>query len=117
MGNIYAEHLAIVPELTQKLNLYPLSRSDTKVQDRSLVPHDLKDQLATVAAEIGAISEKLGRLHKNGQLIVERTHNYAERDLVQSSCTTLTDQLDQLQTLLQRRKVAVRLSFVGWLML
>jgi hypothetical protein len=54
------------------------------------------------------VAEKLSRLHKNGQLIVERTHNYAERDLVQSTCTTLTDQLDQLQGLVQRKKVAVR---------
>jgi hypothetical protein len=77
------------------------------VQDRSLVPHSLKDQLTIVGSETGSIVEKLSRLHKNGQLIVERTHNYSERDLVQSTCTALTDQLDQLQNLLQRKKIAV----------
>ena len=71
------------------------------------MPHSLKDQLSEVASEVAAIVDKLTRLHKNGQLIIERTHNYSERDLVQSTCTTLTDQLDQIQNLLQRKKQAV----------
>ena len=72
-----------------------------------MAPLIQKDQLSEIACEIPSVCEKLERLHKNGQLIIERTHNYTERDLVQSSCSNLTDQLDQLQSWLQKKKSSV----------
>lgn len=80
------------------------------LQDRSLEPKALKTQLATVNDEVGKISEQLERLNKNGQILAEKSQNPHEKELVQSTCANITDQLAHVRHLLEQQKMAVSLG-------
>ncbi len=61
-----------------------------------------------VSLEVGGVAEQLERLNRNGQILAERTSSGQERDLVTSTCSSLTDQLGHLRHLLEQRKMTVR---------
>ena len=84
-----------------------LSAVEDKVQDRSRPPHDLRAVLAEVASEVATSSERLERFNRNGRTIVERSKSPAERDVVQSTCSNVTDQICRLRHVVEQKKMAV----------
>jgi len=48
-------------KLAYKINVLFCFSSDSRIQDRSLAPHDLKDQLSRVGSEVSGIADKLQR--------------------------------------------------------
>ena len=83
-----------------------ISRSEAKIQDRTLDPHYLKTNLNEIQSEITGISEQLDNLLANGKVISEKTECSQEKELVLSTTTNLTEQLGQLKQLIQDKKNA-----------
>merc|ERR1711878_174080 len=78
-----------------------ISRSESKIQDRTLEPHSLKNNLNEIQSEINGISTQLDKLLSNGKVITEKTDNHHEKELVLSTTTNLSDQIGSLRTLVQ----------------
>ena len=91
-----------------------ISRSETKIQDRTLEPHTLKTNLNEIQSEITGISEQLDSLLTNGKVITEKTECSQEKELVLSTTTNLTEQLGQLKQLIQTKKDAANDAIDAW---
>ena len=91
-----------------------ISRSEAKIQDRSLDPHVLKTNLNEIQSEITGISEQLDSLLANGKIISEKTECSQEKELVLSTTTNLTAQLGQLKQLIQDKKNAANDAIDAW---
>ena len=85
-----------------------LQAAEARTQDRAGPrPHDARARLQEVSLEAGAAAERLERLSRVGQTLAEKTSSQQERELVTSTCSSLTDQLGHLRHLLEQRKMAV----------
>jgi nesprin-1 len=91
-----------------------ISRSEAKIQDRTLDPHVLKTNLNEIQSEITGISEQLDSLLANGKVISEKTECSQEKELVLSTTTNLTEQLGQLKQLIQDKKNAANDAIDAW---
>ena len=91
-----------------------ISRSESRIQDRSLSPHSLKEHINAVQCEITAVSDQLERLSAHAVIIAERTDNQPERELVASTTANLGDQMTALQTLLAAKKNAANDAIDAW---
>ena len=91
-----------------------ISRSEAKIQDRTLDPHYLKTNLNEIQSEITGISEQLDNLLANGKVISEKTECSQEKELVLSTTTNLTEQLGQLKQLIQDKKNAANDAIDAW---
>jgi len=91
-----------------------ISRSESKIQDRSLEPHALKNNLNEIQSEINGISEQLDNLLSNGKIITEKTDNHQEKELVLSTTTNLSEQIAQLKQLIQDKKNAANDAIDAW---
>jgi nesprin-1 len=60
-----------------------------------------------IQAEIGAVCDKLDRLTRNGNIICEKSRDANEQDLVRSTISTLTEQLQQVRSWLEEKKLQV----------
>ncbi|XP_012253400.2 muscle-specific protein 300 kDa isoform X14 [Athalia rosae] len=88
--------------------------AELKVQDRSMEPFKLKEHLQKIQSEIGAITDKLERLTRNGQVIVENTKDGNERELIKSTVNNLTEQLAQVRSWLEEKKQQVGDTLDAW---
>merc|ERR1719150_2878196 len=91
-----------------------ISRSEAKIQDRTLDPHYLKTNLNEIQSEITGIGEQLDNLLANGKVISEKTECSQEKELVLSTTTNLTEQLGQLKQLIQDKKNAANDAIDAW---
>ena len=91
-----------------------ISRSESKIQDRTLEPHSLKNNLNEIQSEINGISTQLDKLLSNGKVISEKTDNHHEKELVLSTTTNLSDQIGSLRTLVQDKKNAANDAIDAW---
>ena len=91
-----------------------ISRSESKIQDRNLQPHLLKDNLNQIQGEVGGITEQLDNLTTNGKIIIANTNNQPEKELVQSTISNLSDQLTQLKQLIEEKKNAANDAIDAW---
>ena len=64
--------------------------------------------------EVGRVQDQLDTLTTNGRIVVERTDNQPERELVQSTVANLTDQLAALMTLVEDKKHAANDAVDAW---
>merc|ERR1712029_831769 len=83
-----------------------ISRSESKIQDRTLEPHILKNNLNDIQSEINGISEQLDKLLTNGKIITEKTNNLSEqisslKNLIQEKKNAANDAIDAWQRFLQ----------------
>ncbi len=60
------------------------------------------------------MAEQLERLNRNGQTLSEKTSSQQERELVTSTCSSLTDQLGHLRHLLEQRKMSTSEAIDAW---
>lgn len=91
-----------------------IKEAELKVQDRSIEPQLLNDHLQQIQSEIGGISDRLERLTKNGKSIVEKTRSDEEKQLIQSTINTLTEQLQQVKSWLEEKKQQVSETLDAW---
>lgn len=91
-----------------------IKEAELKVQDRSIEPQLLNDNLQQIQSEIGGISDRLERLTKNGKSIVEKSRSDEEKQLIQSTIDTLTNQLQQVRTWLEEKKQQVSETLDAW---
>lgn len=59
-----------------------IRQAELKVQDRSVEPGPLREQLRQVQDELGTITDKLERLTRNGRTIAENTRDETEKQLI-----------------------------------
>lgn len=88
--------------------------AELKVQNRSIEPSQLKEQLQIIQNEIGPITDKLERLTRNGQVIIENTKDGNERELIKSTVNNLTEQLAQVRSWLEEKKQQVSDTLDAW---
>ena len=91
-----------------------ISRSESKIQDRTLEPHALKNNLNEIQSEITGVSEQLDRLLTNGKVITEKTDNQQEKELVLSTTSNLSEQIASLKQLIQDKKNAANDAIDSW---
>ena len=91
-----------------------ISRSESKIQDRTLEPHILKNNLNEIQSEINGISEQLDKLLTNGKIITEKTDNNQEKELVLSTTNNLSEQISSLKNLIQEKKNAANDAIDAW---
>ncbi|GLH12192.1 Nesprin-1, partial [Gryllus bimaculatus] len=91
-----------------------LPLAESRVKDRSVEPQIMKDSLSQIQSELCAIGEKLERLTRNGNLILEKTQNEGERNLIQNTISSLTEQYSQIKSLLDERKQQVGNALDAW---
>ena len=91
-----------------------VSKSEAKIQDRTLDPHSLKNNLNEIQSEINSISEQLDKVLSNGKIISEKTDNHQEKDLVTSTTSNLSDQIGSLKQLIQDKKNSANDAIEAW---
>nr|XP_034172930.1 nesprin-1 isoform X14 [Osmia lignaria] len=91
-----------------------IRQAELKVQDRSIEPIPLKEQLKQVQDELGTITDKLERLTRNGRTIGENTRDETEKQLIDSTVHNVTEQLNQVRTWLDSRKQVVADTIDAW---
>nr|XP_033322974.1 nesprin-1 [Megalopta genalis] len=91
-----------------------IRQAELKVQDRSIEPGPLKEQLKQVQDELGTIADKLERLTRNGRTIAENTRDDTEKQLIESTVRNVTEQLSQVGDWLDERKQLVADAIDAW---
>lgn len=91
-----------------------IRQAELKVQDRSVEPAVLREHLRQIQNELGTISDKLERLTRNGQTIVKNTRDDAEKELINSTISNLTEQLAQVRSWLEEKKQIVGDTLDAW---
>lgn len=91
-----------------------IRQAELKVQDRSIEPAPLKEQLKQVQDELGTITDKLERLTRNGRTIAENTRDDTEKQLIDSTVHNVTEQLNQVRNWLDERKQVVADTIDAW---
>lgn len=91
-----------------------IRQAELKVQDRSIEPIPLKEQLKQVQDELGTITDKLERLTRNGRTIAENTRDDTEKQLIDSTVHNVTEQLNQVRNWLDERKQVVADTIDAW---
>ena len=91
-----------------------VSKSEAKIQDRTLDPHSLKNNLNEIQSEINSISEQLDKVLSNGKIISEKTDNHQEKDLVTSTTSNLSDQIGSLRQLIHDKKNSANDAIEAW---
>ncbi|XP_018338972.1 PREDICTED: nesprin-1 isoform X6 [Trachymyrmex septentrionalis] len=91
-----------------------IRQAELKVQDRSIEPAILRENLRQIQNELGTISDKLERLTRNGQTIVKNTRDDAEKELINSTIDNLTEQLAQIKSWLEEKKQIVGDTLDAW---
>ena len=91
-----------------------IRQAELKVQNRSIEPTKLMEHLRQIQNELGPISDKLERLTKNGQVIIENTRDGNEKELIGSTIVNLTDQLGQVKSWLDEKKKQIGDILDAW---
>ena len=106
-------HISIIQVDVEEVQFW-ISRSETKIQDRTLEPQALKNNLNEIQSEITTVSEQLDRLLTNGKVITDKTDNQQEKELVLSTTTNLSEQIASLKQLIQDKKHAANDAVDAW---
>lgn len=88
--------------------------SELKIQDRSVTPQQLHERLQLIHSEIASVTDKLDKVTRNGKTIIEKSRKQEEKDIVQSTVDTLTDQLSQLKASLDEKRDQVGDILDAW---
>jgi len=91
-----------------------ICQAEGRVQDRSLEPQTLKDFLQELQLEIGNITDQMERVSRHGTMICQRSRDEHEQQLVSTTLSNLTDQLQQVRSWLEEKKLQVGDSIDSW---
>lgn len=88
--------------------------AELKIQNRSIEPSKLMEQLRQIQNELGPMNDKLERLTRNGQIIVENTRDENEKEIIVSTIGNLTDQMGQVKSWLDEKKQLIGDVLDAW---
>lgn len=91
-----------------------IQEAETKIQDRSIEPQQLREHLQQIQSELSNVMDRLERLSKNGRTIIEKTKDEDEKVLIQKTIDNLTEQLQQVRSWLDEKKAQVGDSLDAW---
>jgi len=91
-----------------------LHQAELRIQDRSTEPQQFKDILTKIHQELATVQEKLETVKQNGQVIIEKSRNDGEKELVQTTIDQLVQQVEQLKSWLDDKKHQVGNSLDAW---
>lgn len=91
-----------------------IQSAEAKVQNKNVEPHILQEYLQEIHCEMGTVTEQLERLKRNGEIIMEKTTNPEEHDLISSTISSLTEQLNHVKAWLDDKKAQVGNSLDSW---
>lgn len=81
--------------------------AEITARERTLSPEPYRERLVAKRAEIPAVADRVERLTRNARAIVEGSRDPAERQLIQSTVTALTDQFAAVCSELEARQAVV----------
>lgn len=88
--------------------------AELKVTDRTTEPQLLNEHLQEVQSELINITDKLEKLTRNGRTIIGKTRDNDEKEVIQSTINSLTDQLAQIRSWLDERRQQVGETLDAW---
>ncbi|CAH3870841.1 unnamed protein product [Pieris brassicae] len=81
--------------------------AELTAKERTLPPEAYKERLVSTRSEIPNIADRMERLSRNARAIVEGSRDAAERQLIQSTVTALSEQFSAVCSELEARQTAV----------
>lgn len=91
-----------------------VKEAELKVRDRTTEPQLLNEHLQQVQSELANILDKLEKLTRNGKMIIGKTRDDEEREIVQSTINNLSDQVAQVKSWLDERRQQVGETLDAW---
>ncbi|XP_034936487.1 nesprin-1 isoform X11 [Chelonus insularis] len=91
-----------------------IHQAELKIKDRSDEPLKLREFLRQIQSQFTSMSDKLEKLTKNGHIIIENTQNENEKELIEKTILSLTDQFGQVKSWLEEKKQQVGDSLDAW---
>lgn len=91
-----------------------LHSAELRIQDRSMEPLQMKEILTKIHHEIVGIQERMDSVRMNGGIIMEKSRNDKEKELVQSTIDQLNQQLGQIRGWIDEKKQQVGDSLDAW---
>lgn len=76
-------------------------------RERTLPPEPYRERLVATRAEVPSVADRVERLTRNARAIVEGSRDPAERQLIQSTVSALTEQFSAVCSELEARQAAV----------
>lgn len=91
-----------------------LHQAELRIQDRSVQPTQFRESLNKIAQELTDVQDKLENVKQNGHVIIEKSRNDDEKDLIQNTVDQLVQQVEQLRSLLDEKRHQVGNSLDAW---
>lgn len=91
-----------------------IKNAELKMQNRSIEPQVLNDHLQEIQSELSNTADRLDKLTKNGKIIIDKTRDNEEKAIIQTTIDNLTDQLQQLRSVLDEKKQQVGETLDAW---
>lgn len=91
-----------------------LHQTELRIQDRSVQPTQFRELLNRIAQELTDVQDRLENVKQNGHVIIEKSRNTDERDLIRTTIDQLVQQVEQLRSLLDEKRHQVGNSLDAW---
>lgn len=91
-----------------------LHQAELRIQDRSVQPVQFRETLNKIAQELTDVQDKLENVRQNGHVIIEKSRNDDEKDLIRNTIDQLVQQVEQLRSLLDEKRHQVGNSLDAW---
>lgn len=91
-----------------------LHQAELRIQDRTAEPLQFKETLNQIHQELNTVQDRLENVKQNGQVIIEKSRNDDEKDLVRNTIDQLVQQVEQLRSWLDEKKHQVGNSLDAW---
>lgn len=91
-----------------------LHQAELRIQDRSVEPVQFRETLNKIQQELAHVHDKLENVKQYGQVIIEKSRNDDEKDLIRNTIDQLVQQVEQLRSLLDEKKYQVGNSLDAW---
>lgn len=106
---IRTDYLSYIDELQEWIR-----KAELKVQDRSVEPLKLREFLRQIQTELAPMTDKLEKLIKNGNIIIENTKDDDEKELIKKTIANINEQFGQVKTWLEEKKQQVGDTLDAW---
>lgn len=91
-----------------------LHQAELRIQDRSVQPIQFRETLNKIAQEFADVQDRLENVKQNGHVIIEKSRNDDEKDLIRNTIDQLVQQVEQLRSLLDEKRHQVGNSLDAW---
>lgn len=91
-----------------------IQQAELKLQDRTIKPLELKQNLQQIQLEIDSVLERFDATSKCADIIIEKSRDDEEKISVKSTIDTLKAQLSQIKTWLDEKKQQIGDTLDSW---